>query len=88
MLGFAMRALAALSAADLVPYRFFFLHAAISVSTDITEGEGFEPPVLTYAGFQNQCIRPLCHPSRWALSALLLSYTRISLVTGLEPAFL
>ena len=38
-----------------------------------TEREGFEPSIVTYAGFQNRCIEPLCH-----LSSILYYYSLIN----------
>lgn len=29
----------------------------------LAEEEGFEPPVLSYGGFQDRCLRPLGHSS-------------------------
>ena len=29
----------------------------------VEEGGGFEPPILTYNGFQDRRIKPLSHPS-------------------------
>jgi integrase len=39
------------------------IFAGVSVEKS-TDGEGFEPPVgKPYSGFQDRCIKPLCHPS-------------------------
>ena len=35
-----------------------------SMEAKVAEGVGFEPTeVFTFAGFQDQCFRPLSHPS-------------------------
>jgi hypothetical protein len=34
----------------------------------VAEGEGFEPPDLSVAHFQDECIKPLCHPSTGSIS--------------------
>ena len=33
------------------------------LGTALAEGVGFEPTILSYAGFQDRCTRPLCEPS-------------------------